>query len=155
MPIIECWRRTRNSFLLHNFTTLVGNLALGIPLYIWTKSVDYDAIILTLSTVITSIVSQAILLGLGFLYFRKKHPWARILNVELAKTDDPGFGFRFLNFLKNIPCPKFLMPSQREQSTTMLETFYVKRRPRRHSIHELPVKMEVLRDVRKLRRRSI
>ena len=155
MPIIECWRRTRNSFLLHNFTTLVGNLALGIPLYIWTKSVDYDATILTLSTVITSIVSQAILLGLGFLYFRKKHPWARILNVELAKTDDPGFGFRFLNFLKNIPCPKFLMPSQREQSTTMLETIFVKRRPRRHSIHELPVKMEVLRDVRKLRRRSI
>ena len=120
MPIPECWRRTRNSFLYHNLLTCLGNLALGIPVYIlatgrqlfnegvdwafleyadnggfdgggapplqtWAEQSDRKfSYILFLSTVIPATLSQPMLIGLGFLYFKKFHPWSCILNGELT-----------------------------------------------------------------------
>ena len=96
MSILDCWRRTRNSFLIHNLLTLVGNLALGIPVYILayykfqnphffeTDDFFQFPIYSTLCTTIPALVSQLLLIGMGFLYFKKFHPWARILNAELA-----------------------------------------------------------------------
>ena len=34
--------------------------------------------------IVSLAVSQPIIMALGFLYFRKLHPWARILNEKLA-----------------------------------------------------------------------
>ena len=97
MPIPECWRRTRNSFLCHNLLTFWGNLALGIPFFLFRTEPQIEglayclnwcewhldwALIAVLSTVI---LSQLVLIGLGFLYWRKFHPWSRILNEELAR----------------------------------------------------------------------
>ena len=42
--------------------------------------------IFNLSTLTPAIVSQLILIGLGFLYFKNKHPWARILNAEFTSS---------------------------------------------------------------------
>ena len=83
IPISECWRRTRNSFLFHNLLTFVGNLAFGIPVYIEYNILNLDSIIMLSLALILPIISQPILIGLGFLYFKKSHPWARILNAEL------------------------------------------------------------------------
>ena len=33
------------------------------------------------------IVSQVLILGLGFLYFKQKHPWSRILKAELERAN--------------------------------------------------------------------
>ena len=97
VSIPECWRRSRNSYLWHNLLTLVGNLVLGIPLYIWIYLESKESwfgywelsFIFTLTTVIWAIVSQAIILGLGFIYFKYKHPWSRILKAELKKASNP------------------------------------------------------------------
>ena len=102
MPIPECWRRTRNSFFLHNFLTLVGNLALGIPFFIYrtqpllnrfSSSWCYswcgwylDWFLITFLAIVH--LSQLILVGLGFLYWRRLHPWARILNEEIARENN-------------------------------------------------------------------
>ena len=84
IPIPVCWRRTRSSFLYHNLLTFVGNLAFGIPIYL---SEDLWGTLLSITIVISAIVFQVILLGLGLLYFKKFHPWSRILNVELARAE--------------------------------------------------------------------
>ena len=89
MPISECWRRSRNSFLLHNLLTLVGNLALGIPLYIWGYYALFTSVspgdeAFTLVILLCTILFQAMPLGIGFIYLKKKHPWARILNANLT-----------------------------------------------------------------------
>lgn len=107
MPIPECWRRTRNCFFFHNLLTLLGNIALGIPFFIlrtqpqietyFLKYLKYPAgypcfawcgwhhdwVMITVLATVT--LSHLILVGLGFLYWRKFHPWARILNEELAR----------------------------------------------------------------------
>ena len=159
MPILECWRRTRNSFLFHNLLTFIGNLALCIPLYIWNhysyhgltefydeygddffdyydNYYDYDIDNWQMQRsrflfpLILAIVTQPILLALGFLYFKKFHPWARILQAELANSH----------------------PSSSNVESEM--------RPRRHSFHGNPSKMEMQEEndplkMMKLRRRSL
>ena len=97
IPIPECWRRSKNSLLHHNILTLFGNIALGIPFLIfrtephikkahvylaWSKW-HHDWVLISVLSIV--IVSQLILIALGFLYLRKFHPWARILNEELAR----------------------------------------------------------------------
>ena len=159
MPILKCWRRTRNSFLFHNLLTFIGNLALCIPLYIWNhysyhgltefydeygddffdyydNYYDYDIDNWQMQRsrflfpLILAIVTQPILLALGFLYFKKFHPWARILQAELANSH----------------------PSSSNVESEM--------RPRRHSFHVNPSKMEMQEEndplkMMKLRRRSL
>ena len=98
--IPEYWRRTRNSFLFHNLLTLVGNLVLGIPFYLFwvqpqildwchgTGKCGWHLEWLLIAVIATVILGQGVLIGLGFLYFRKFHPWARILNEELARENN-------------------------------------------------------------------
>ena len=79
MPITECWRRTRNCFLFHNLLHLAGNVAFGIPVCM--IGLDFAQLIMILP-----VISQLILVGLGFKYFKKSHPWSRILNEELLQN---------------------------------------------------------------------
>ena len=154
MPIQECWKRSRNSFLFHNLLTFIGNLALGIPLYIlnhysydglidfydennwFVRAMDYDIDnwqmqqSRLLFPLILAIASQPILIGLGFLYFKKFHQWARILQAELTNSHQSR-------------------PNDKSEM-----------RPRRHSFHVNPSRMEMQEEndplkIMKLRRRSL
>ena len=88
MPILDCWKRSKHVLCLHNLITLLGNIVLlhaFIPMLVKTNP---DLTALSYATIIgldVAIVSQILILGLGFLYFKTCHPWARLLNAELAK----------------------------------------------------------------------
>ena len=109
MPIPKCLKHTMKCFYLHNILTLVGNIALGIPVFICAyyempfqavndnnadglRYVKMLSFITTLCTLILAVLSQVVQIGLGYLYLNSAHPWARILNVELAKTGQDGAG---------------------------------------------------------------
>ena len=87
MSILDCWRRSKYVFFLHNLITLLGNIVLlhaFIPMTIVTnpdlKNLAYSSII----GMDIVIISQILLLGLGFLYFKTCHPWSRLLKAELS-----------------------------------------------------------------------
>ena len=87
MSILDCWRRCKYVFFLHNLITLLGNIVLlhaFIPMTIVTnpdlKNLAYSSII----GMDIVIISQILLLGLGFLYFKTCHPWSRLLKAELS-----------------------------------------------------------------------
>ena len=86
MPIPECWQRTISCFVCHNVLTLVGNLAFGIPFHIFGSlrlgTIHFSSYS-TATVIVVAIVSQYLLLVLGFFYFSSIHPWARILKTEL------------------------------------------------------------------------
>ena len=87
MTILECWSRTKYCIFIHNALTLLGNVALdrivGLGM---TKIVpgypDLDNVI----KFATLVCIHAILIGLTLLYFKRLHPWARLLNAELTKN---------------------------------------------------------------------
>ena len=87
MSILDCWKRSKYVFFLHNLITLLGNIVLlhaFIPMTIVTnpdlKNLAYSSII----GMDIVIISQILLLGLGFLYFKTCHPWSRLLKAELS-----------------------------------------------------------------------
>ena len=107
--IPECWRRTKNCFLFHNFLALGGNLALGIPMYIFRSQPQIDIYFqhsleheyykcfgycgwhlgwFLLAVLAAVIVSQVVIFSLGILYFRTLHPKERILNQELSRENN-------------------------------------------------------------------
>ena len=109
MPIPKCLKHTMKCFLLHNFLTLVGNITLGIPVFICAfyvmpfqaandnyadglRYVKRLSFVTTVCTLTLAVLSQVVQIGLGYLYLKSAHPWARILNVELAKTGQDGAG---------------------------------------------------------------
>ena len=93
LSILDCWRKSKYVFFLHNVITLLGNIVLlhaFVPMFVKTNT---DLTPLSYATMIgldVTMVSQILLLGLGFLYFRTCHPWSRLLNAELAKRAQPG-----------------------------------------------------------------
>ena len=86
MTIKECWNRTKYCIFIHNTLALIGNVALDrIVGFGLTEIVpnypDFDNVI----KFAILICIHIILIGLTFLYFKKLHPWARLLNAELNK----------------------------------------------------------------------
>ena len=94
--VIHCWRRTKWILLTHNLLTLLGNLILfNLPLTLLIEVISPSSSDIPVavgvgmyiaSNVFFLIIYQAIQLGLGFLYYKKCHPWSRLLNVELSST---------------------------------------------------------------------
>ena len=90
MTISDCWKRSKYVLLLHNLITLLGNIVLlhaFVPMFFQTNP---DLTALSYATIIgidVAIVSQILLLGLSFLYFKTCHPWARLLKAELSMTE--------------------------------------------------------------------
>ena len=89
MTIRDCWRRTKYVLFLHHLITLLGNIVLLAELVriLVLLANNPDSRPLSYATVIVIvgiIVSQILVLGLGFLYFKTCHPWARLLKAELS-----------------------------------------------------------------------
>ena len=103
--ITECWQRSKKVLFLHHLITLLGNVVLVlafIPFMLQTNSnATAAAFATTLGTGMgVAVVGQALNIGLGFIYFKTCHPWARLLKAELskkkkstdvAKNTDPKF----------------------------------------------------------------
>ena len=84
LAIPKCWKRTKYVILSHNLLTFCGNMIMSIPLLL---SQDFnqhfsDFIPITMSLVI---ISPIILTSLSLLYFKRCHPWAMLLNADLAE----------------------------------------------------------------------
>ena len=89
MTIRDCWRRSKYVLFLHHLITLLGNIVLLAELVriLVLLANNPDSRPLSYATVIVIvgiIVSQILVLGLGFLYFKTCHPWARLLKAELS-----------------------------------------------------------------------
>ena len=87
MSIQECWSRTKYCIVIHNTLTLLGNIALDREVGLrFTQIVSPE--IDTVIKFVTLICIHVILIWLSFLYFKRLHPWARLLNSELAQQPD-------------------------------------------------------------------
>ena len=84
MSVQECWSRTKYCIIIHNTLTLLGNVTLDRVVGLgWTQIVSSE--IDTVLKFVILICIHIILIGLSFLYFKRLHPWARLLNAELTK----------------------------------------------------------------------
>ena len=92
----ECWDRTEVVFMLHNFLTCIGNVVLLVtcflsgktsPLYpslieffnLSSLSSPMLEIFLVIYCIASACVIQAIQIWITFQYYKKFHPWARVL----------------------------------------------------------------------------
>ena len=87
MSILDCWRRSKYVLFLHNLITLLGNIVLLHAFAPMLVKTNPNITALSYATIIgidVAIFSQILLLGIGFLYFKTCHPWARLLKAELS-----------------------------------------------------------------------
>ena len=96
ISVDECWDRTEVVFMLHNFLTCFGNVVLLItcllsgktsPLYpslieffnLSSLTSPMLEIFLVIYCIASACAFQAIQIWITFLYYKKFHPWARVL----------------------------------------------------------------------------
>ena len=83
ISIKECWSRTKYCIFIHHTLTLLGNIAMDrIGGFGWTQllSTEIDNVIKLVILVCCPVIS----IGLSFIYFKRRHPWAKLLNAELT-----------------------------------------------------------------------
>ena len=72
----DCWKKTKLILLTHNLLTFMGNMAMASAAL---AVIDPSQLAIV---IISSITLQIVQLGLGFFYYKKCHPWARLLSTE-------------------------------------------------------------------------
>ena len=81
LSINECWDKSKRVILMHNLITFAGNLAIVAALLFSEGTFDPTQ---TSFLLVPTVVSPFMLISLGYLYFVKYHPWARLLNSHLS-----------------------------------------------------------------------
>ena len=105
VSITECWRVAKTSILTFNLLQLLCNVAWGIPLYIeyyrtpaltrarffrglFSSYEDQPDGLPIFALLSCAISSQILLIGLSYFYFKRLHPWSRLLRAELDKSGE-------------------------------------------------------------------
>ena len=111
LSISECWSKTKFVIVTQNLITFLGNLMLSIPAIVYlsdpdliptslvqtVESLEIDTFpldqltlslkiyrVIPLLQLILVFVSPLIMMSLTFVYYKKFHPWSRVLNVEVS-----------------------------------------------------------------------
>ena len=82
VSIKTCWRRSMIVVVLHNILTFCGNVAICVSL-LMKKDFESEGESIY-SLIVPMTVSPVLLISLSILYFKRFHPWARVLRGELS-----------------------------------------------------------------------